>query len=214
MLKKPETSYNPYFLIPFCIWLIAGGWLLFSHGDEAVFRFVNLNHSPFLDVLMYRSTLLGEGLVIGIVLLVLLGLPRLRNWWYFTAAILCNVLPSIITQVIKRSVDAPRPLKFFGEAGWVHTLPEWPRLMEHSFPSGHTCGAFGFFTFMALLLPARYRILGLVLFLLALLVAYSRIYLAVHFLADVYVGSIIGTGFTLLVITLMNRYKALFFKKE
>ncbi|MCB9046878.1 MAG: phosphatase PAP2 family protein [Chitinophagales bacterium] len=212
-MQKPYTSYNPYFLVPFGTWLVAGGILLAGQGDEAIFKFVNLHHNSFLDVFMYRATLLGEGAVITLVLLILLGMNKLRNWWYFTAAILCNVLPSIITQVIKRSVDAPRPLKYFNEAPWIHSLPEWPRLMEHSFPSGHTCGAFGFFTFLALLLPARYRVWGLLLFVCALLVAYSRIYLAVHFMADVYVGSIIGTGFTLLVVTLMNRYQSVFFKK-
>lgn len=183
------------------------------HGDEAIFRFINLKHSPVMDTLMYYSTLLGEGLVIGVVLLVLMGVERLRNWWYFTAAILSNVLPAIVTQIIKRSVDAPRPLKYFAETEWIHTLPSWPRLMEHSFPSGHTCGAFGFFTFLALLLPARYRPWGLLLFIIAISVGYSRIYLAVHFFADVYVGSIIGTLFTVVAIALMNRYKGLFFKK-
>lgn len=212
-MQKPYTTYNPYFLIPFGIWLLAGGILLSVKGDEAIFRFVNLHHTPFLDVLMYRSTMLGEGFVIALVLLVLLGKKGLRNWWYFTAALLSSVLPSIITQALKRSIDAPRPLKFFGDAGWVHVLPHWPRHMEHSFPSGHTCGAFAFFTFLAILLPARYKAWGIGLFLLALLVAYSRIYLAVHFLADVYVGSILGTGFTIFIVALMNKYQWAFFKK-
>lgn len=212
-MSKPYTSYNPYFLIPFLVWILLGGIFLLTHGDEKVFRFVNLNHSSFLDVLMYRSTTLGEGAVITLVLLVLLGSPRLRNWWYFTAAILSTILPSLIIQAIKRSVGAPRPLKFFQEAEWIHTLPDWPRLMENSFPSGHTCGAFCFFTFLSFLLPPGKRAWAILFFVFALLVAYSRIYLAVHFLRDVYVGSIIGTGLVALVFILMNRYKAVFFKK-
>ncbi len=212
-MSKPYTSYNPWFLLPFVIWVIAGAVLLFSAGDVAIFRFINQHHSPFLDIMMYYSTMLGEGMFIALVLLVLLGKSGLRNWWYFTAALLSAVLPSLITQLIKRSMDAPRPLKFFGEVDWIHLLPHWPRHMEHSFPSGHTCGAFAFFTFLAILLPPRYRSWGIILFVLAALVAYSRIYLAVHFMRDVYVGSLLGTGFTLLVIALMNRYQKLFFKK-
>ncbi|HYD22722.1 MAG TPA: phosphatase PAP2 family protein [Flavipsychrobacter sp.] len=200
-------------MVPFFLWLIVGGVLLVTQGDEAIFRFINLHHTSFLDVFMYRSTLLGEGLTITLVLLLLLGIPRFRNWWYVTAALLSSVLPSLVTQAVKRSVNAPRPLKFFSEAAWIHTQPDWPRHMEHSFPSGHTCGAFAFLTFMAILLPARYRPLGLLLFLLALLVGYSRIYLAVHFMLDVYVGSILGTGFTLLIVALMNKYQAVFIKK-
>lgn len=212
-MQKPYTSYNPWFLVPFGIWLVVGAVLLLTTGDESIFRFINQNHTPFLDVLMYNSTMLGEGMVIAVVLLVLLGKSSLRNWWYFTAALLSAILPSVITQVIKRSMDAPRPLKFFGNVDWIHLLPDWPRHMEHSFPSGHTCGAFAFFTFLAILLPARHRAWGVILFILAALVAYSRIYLAVHFMRDVYAGSILGTGFTILVVSLMNRYQAVFFKK-
>lgn len=212
-MQKPYTSYNPWFLVPFVIWVVAGAILLVSTGDVAIFRFINQHHTASLDIIMYYSTMLGEGSVIALVLLVLIGKSNLRNWWYFTAALLSAVLPSLITQMVKRSIDAPRPLKLFGEVEWIHLLPHWPRHMEHSFPSGHTCGAFAFFTFLAVLLPARFRAWGLLLFALALLVAYSRIYLAVHFMRDVYAGSILGTGFTLLVIALMNRYRAVFFKK-
>lgn len=212
-MQKPYTSYNPYFIIPFFIWVVVGGMLLITQGDEAVFRFINLKHSGFLDVFMYRSTMLGEGAVITVVLLLLLAISKFRNWWYFTAAILSNIVPSLIIQAIKRSVGAPRPLKYFAEADWIHTLPAWPRLMENSFPSGHTTGAFCFFTFLSFILPPKYRVVGIIFFLCALIVAYSRIYLAVHFLLDVYVGSIIGTGFVSLVFAVMTRYQSAFFKK-
>lgn len=213
-MQKPETSYNPWFLIPFLIWVIAGGILLATQGDEVIFKFINQAHSASLDRIMYVTTMLGEGVTITVVLLLLLGMRSLRNWWYFTAAVLCNVLPSLLTQIIKRRVGAPRPLKYFNEAEWIHTLPSWPRHMENSFPSGHTCGAFAFFTFLALLLPAKYRHWGMLLIIIALMVGYSRIYLAVHFFRDVYVGSIIGTVVAVSVIALMNRYQSLFFKKQ
>jgi membrane-associated phospholipid phosphatase len=45
------------------------------------------------------------------------------------------------------------------------------------------------------------------------MVGYSRMYVAAHFFADVYVGSILGVSFTLLVIALMRRYEHLFFKR-
>ena len=212
-MQKPYTSYNPYFIIPFILWVIVGGILLATYDAEALFRTVNEHHTPLLDVVMYRSTLMGEGLFIGLILLLLLSISRLRNWWYFTAAVVCNILPSIATQIVKSKVNAPRPLKFFTDAAWLHSNPAWPQLMERSFPSGHTCGAFTFFTFLALLLPPGRRAWGIVLFLLGLLVAYSRMYLAVHFFADVYVGSIIGASFTTLIIFFMNRYHALFFRK-
>lgn len=186
--------------------------MLATHGDDAIFRFINLHHNSFLDVFMYRCTLIGEGSVIVLVLLVLLGIASLRNWWYLVAAILCNVLPSLVVQLIKRNVGAPRPLKYYNEESWIHILPSWPRLMENSFPSGHTTGAFCFLLFLSILLPTRFKALGFLFFILAMLVAYSRIYLAVHFFVDVYIGSIIATVFVTSVIFLMNKYQAYFFK--
>lgn len=214
MSKAPYTSYNPYFLIPFCIWVVAGGFLLAGFDKEALFTAANTHHTSSADVLMYYVTGMGEGGFISIVLLVLLGLSKFRNWWYFTTALTAGVLPALVTQYIKRSVNAPRPLKFFNEAQWIHTLPEWPRLMEHSFPSGHTCGAFSLFCLLSFLLSQRYRYAGIMFFGLALLVAYSRMYLAAHFFIDVYVGSILGVSFTMLIITLMRRYEHLFFKRS
>lgn len=212
-MQKPYTSYNPYFLWAFLLWVIGGGVILLTQTNEAIFRFINLHHNSFLDVFMYRSTMLGEAAVMVLVLLILLGKRKFRNWWFVAAAICSNVLPALLIQSIKRSVGAPRPLKFFQEADWIHILPDWPRLMENSFPSGHTCGAFCFFTFLSFILPARYRGFGLLFFAFALIVAYSRIYLAVHFFIDVYVGSIIGTCLVMLVFYLMERYQSAFFKK-
>lgn len=212
--SKPYTSYNQFFVIPFIIWVLIGGILQFSFSQEELFRFANLNYNSFLDTSMSALTLLGEGVLTTVVLLVLLGLKRFRNWWYIITAIGSNVLPSVFTQLLKSYFGSPRPLKYFSEANWIHILPNWQHAFERSFPSGHTTAAFSFFTFVAFLLPRKYKPFGLVFILLALSTAYSRTYLAVHFFADVYTGSIIGFLFTVLVFWLMNRYQSVFFKKN
>jgi membrane-associated phospholipid phosphatase len=212
MNSKPYTSWNSYFLVPFIIWVAAGGLGLLIFDRQFLFSAVNTRHTPFLDVLMLYTTRMGEGVFIPVVLMVLFGFSSLRNWWFFIAAIFSNIVPNLITQAIKSSVNAPRPLKYFDEAEWIHTVPEWPRFMDRSFPSGHTTGAFCLFCFLALLLPPKYKQFGLLFFILALAVAYSRMYLAAHFFLDVYVGSIIATIFTISVVALMNRYHGRFFK--
>jgi membrane-associated phospholipid phosphatase len=208
---KPFTSYNPFFLIPFAIWIILGGICLLVFDKQQLFSLFNVHHSAWADVLMERTTLLGEGFFSTIVLLVLLGVKEFRNWWYFSSALLTNIVTVVVIQTVKYTVDAPRPLKYFNDAAWIHTSPEWPRLLEHSFPSGHTCAAFCLFTFLAMLLPLKYRYLGIVLFIAALAVGYSRMYLAAHFFLDVYVGSIIGGIFTIGVMIFMNSISDRFF---
>jgi len=105
-------------------------------------------------------------------------------------------------------------LNYFKEAPWIHTLPEWERLMERSFPSGHTAAAFCLFTFLAFILTPRYKWLGIVFFILAMLVGYSRLYLAAHFFHDVYFGSLFAVLFTILVVAIMRRYPHYFYRRH
>lgn len=207
MQENKLSAYNLFFIIPFLIWVIGGGILLLSYDKEALFSAVNIRHTSFLDICMFYATWLGEGIVITLVLLVLSGARPLRNWWYFITALLCNSVPALVVQGVKHVADAPRPLKYFNKAAWVHHQSHWPILMEHSFPSGHSAGAFSFFVFITMLLPRNYKGWGFLFFCLALLVGYSRIYLAAHFFADVYVGSIIGTVVAIVVFNIMLPYR-------
>ncbi len=67
----------------------------------------------------------------------------------------------------------------------------------HSFPSGHALSAFALF--FCLLFVTKNHLLKLLFFLLAVVAAYSRVYLSQHWLVDVYVGSIIGFIFAVLL---------------
>jgi len=197
------------------LWVITGGFLLFFVNSRALFSFINNHYNPFADVIMYYATWMGEAITITTVLVLLLIIvPSFRNWWYFITALLCTLVPTFLEQWIKHMAKAPRPLKIFNEAAWIHIAPEWPKLFNNSFPSGHSTGAFSLFCFLSLLLHQRYKKFGLLFFLLALLVAYSRIYLAAHFFADVYAGSILGAITTLLLFSVMRYYQQYFFKRD
>lgn len=210
--RQPYTSYNLFFFIPFLCWMVAGAVCLVLYDKQEMFAAVNMRHTPFRDIVMHYASRMGEGAVIVVVLLVLMGISTFRNWWYFTTALLCNVVPALITQMLKRMYDSPRPLRYFNDAAWIHVGMDWPRLYHNSFPSGHTTGAFSFFCFLACFLPPRYRFIGIGLFLIALLVGFSRIYLAAHFFADIYAGSIMGTCIALLILMVMNYFRPRFFK--
>lgn len=210
----PYTAYNPYFILPFTLWAVIGGVLLTAFDAKTLFTFFNGHHTSVMDVIMYKITWIGEGVLSAVVLLSLLGMSSLRNWWYVSLALVCNIIPSlVITQLLKNAVDAPRPLNLFKGTTWVHHEAIWPLLLEHSFPSGHTCAAFSLFALLAMLLKKKYQAWGIVFFALALLVGYSRMYVAAHFFLDVYVGSIIGTVFVILVIFVMRKYSYLLNKR-
>jgi membrane-associated phospholipid phosphatase len=101
----------------------------------------------------------------------------------------------IVSYVLKQIFDEPRPFTVFTELGIfdaVKTVPGYELRSWNSFPSGHTISAFGLFCMMAFFLKNNY--LKILVMLVAVLVAYSRVYLMQHFYVDVYVGSMIGVA--------------------
>ena len=61
---------------------------------------------------------------------------------------------------------------------------------KYGFISGHAANSFGFAIFMSLLF--RYRLFTWIIFIWAFVMAYSRIYLGVHFLTDIIPGALSG----------------------
>lgn len=193
--------------------MVAGGILLLTFSKQQLFQFINTHNTPLYDTIMYQVTIMGQGEVIIPILMLPLAIPAYRNWWYFTTAFMCNVIPLVIQRSMKYWFDSPRPLAIFNHADWIHVLPDWPVFLHRSFPSGHSEGAFSFFCFLSLLLPPRLRGFGFLFFLLALGVCYSRVYLAAHFFSDIYVGSLIGTVLTTIIFIIMHSFKYRFVKK-
>jgi membrane-associated phospholipid phosphatase len=208
MLKQLiKQHFNPYFFVPFFLWCFVGALLLMSNSSTTLFAFINGHSHPIADVVFETVNHFGEAWLLIIVGFAFFLLKPYRNIWFFVTTILCSTLPSIFTQVIKNPIAAPRPQAVYEGQDFLRLLSHWDVLRNDSFPSGHTTGAFSFMCILAFVLPVRYRFWGLLLFCLALMVGYARVYLAAHFFIDIYVGSIIGTVFSFAIATLMYYFK-------
>lgn len=199
--------FNPYFFVPFFLWCIVGAYFLLQYDSTTLFVFINNNNSPLGDKLMVWASSIGEGWMIAAICATFFLFKPFRNPWFLATAVLCTILPSIITQIIKFQVAAPRPMAVYQNQDWVHHLASWDLLHHHSFPSGHTTGAFSFLCLLSCVMPRSYWFIGLVFFFVALSVAYARVYLAAHFFVDVYFGSIIGTVLAFVISQLVFYYK-------
>lgn len=112
------------------------------------------------------------------------------------------ILSTIIAQVLKHLVAAPRPLTWFAEHMPEVTLPltEGVRMNYYlSFPSGHTTTFFCTYFALCALFTAKSKapagvsiIVQVLLFALAAVSSYSRLYLSQHFALDVLAGMLIG----------------------
>ena len=105
-------------------------------------------------------------------------------------------------RVMKSIWSAPRPRAIIDPAVYKYFLAGISHSGLNSFPSGHTTSAFALATILAL--HATKKGWGIFFLLLAVGVAYSRIYLGQHFLPDVTMGAILGTVSGLLVYAFVN----------
>ena len=127
-------------------------------------------------------------------------------------------LSALTTQIFKHLINAPRPLTWFAEHMPDLQLPivEGVR-MNHwfSFPSGHTTSFFALFFALSIIISKKTSIstsnfsfaLQIILFLLATLGGYSRIYLSQHFAADVLGGVVVGMLITIICYAVLHRYE-------
>jgi len=190
-LKKLFNYPGSVFLAGYLLLFPALFVLVLLYSKAEIHLAVNGLHNEFLDILMRYWTLFGDGLLLVVVAVLML----LISFRYFFTAITAFTFGGITVQLFKRLLfsDLPRPLKYFELLGRGDELYLVPGVDMHSwlsFPSGHTTTAFAVFFAIALL--TRTKIAQAGLFLLALGVGYSRVYLSQHFLMDVVAGSFLG----------------------
>jgi len=177
------------------------GWLgvsTFTRLDQL--QLINGNHSAAADLVFQALTSIAE---VILPLLFLIYLFRFRKE-YALPYIYSYALSTALVQGLKHFVfvDSLRPLAYFASSvvKW-HIIPGLLISEYNSMPSGHTGAAFFMFFWIAVLL--RRFSWGLVAGLLAVGVAYSRVYLFQHFPVDTLVGAAIGTVSSYLFYTLI-----------
>ena len=167
-------------------------------------------HTPARDIFYRYYTHVAEWFPYVVCIAVLL-FGRIGDGVFASSAMLLSALS---TQVIKHIVNAPRPVIWFGNNMPEINLPlvEGVKMnLWFSFPSGHTTSFFALAFVVGILMSQKWPKYGgliqVVLFVLATLGGYSRIYLSQHFSADVFAGVIVGVCITILCYVVFNQYK-------
>lgn len=142
--------------------------------DHAVRDDLERHHDPRLQPIMQAATDLGRkdvlfGLLLAVAILDPAGPATVR------LALTSLAATNLVVEGLKRVVDRPRP----------HGAHQ---RSNASFPSGHAASAFA----LAVVFARRWRRAAVGFWLLAAVVAFSRLYLDRHYLSDVVVAAIIG----------------------
>ncbi len=179
--------------------------------DLPILEWIQANlQSGFLDTIMPIITMLGDGGIFWIVCSVLFTLhPKTRRMGIAMAIamamglLICNI-------ILKPAVGRMRPYDYqidvLGKT-WNDLLVGGKLLVDtphdYSFPSGHTIACFE--ASVAIMLSNKK--LGIPALIIAVLVAFSRMYLYVHYPTDVIASVILGSLFAVIGHIVAQRMK-------
>jgi membrane-associated phospholipid phosphatase len=173
--------------------------------DVALFRAINTTHFAAVDPIMIAATWLGMGAGVWFSL-ALMGMAWPRHRAAATRVILALAITmGVNDQIVKPLVNRSRP---FERVVTNARVIQDPRPRTPSFPSGHSAAALVGAVSLARVWPhARWALAAL-----AALIAYSRIYVGVHFPTDVLAGLLLGAAVAWLV--LAGRHPSTWSRRE
>jgi len=199
----PPSSPSAFWVV-ILLFMAGGAALLLSVDKGALHIMFNRLWTPTLDTLVPFLTMLGDGLAATVLSIALLTLHSPRAGFQ---AGFGSLLSGAVTQFLKHVVfpEAVRPLQFFRDSYALHLVPGVEIYSYNSFPSGHAATAVAVCFGLAMLVTRSW--VRILLAVLALAVALSRVYLSQHFFGDVYAGVVIGAGVAWLTAVLLQRWR-------
>ena len=161
--------------------------------DHELERFVVAHRVGALDPVFRALSYAGTFGAVWLAIALVLACSR-RSFVLAAAVVLADCIASLSASGLQELFRRARPS--------VPTLV--PRPASYSFPSGHAATSFACATVIAALSPS----LRLPAFVLATAIAWSRVYVGVHYPLDVVAGALYGAGVGLVVLRGLPRLAA------
>lgn len=199
-IHKVIREYKSFFYL-YALFIIIVGKTLLVYSKEESFFLVNSIHNPSADVFFKGLTHLGDGVLFALIT----GVLALYRYRLALLGLIIFLSSSLVAQVLKLTVfdNVKRPIGYFGSDLDIHFVDGVTRHVNNSFPSGHSTTVFALAIFLVLVFNLKKS--GWLMALIAILVGYSRVYLAVHFPIDVYFGSLLGVGSAVLIYVWLDK---------
>ena len=171
---------------------------LVKQWDEELFLWLNSFHSDVLDPIIFQMTETVTWLpLFAFLIYKIYKVDPKNSWWVFGGILLTILISDQVTSGIMKP--------FFERLRPCHD-PRWEGIMHNygrcgglfGFVSSHAANTFGLAVFLNRKLKGKIKGLRW-LYLYAILVSYTRIYLGVHYPWDKIIGALIGAVIAWLV---------------
>ncbi len=176
----------------------------FQELDEFLLYSINNScHNPLLDRIMIT---LSDHIFLAVpVILAVIYFSIKKDWKSIKIMVLMGLaiglLDSFCTFILKENIQRLRPCKALNEVRVVHRCGGM-----YGYVSNHAANSFALATFLSLLSKWKY---SYVYYLVAFLIALSRVYLGVHYPFDVISGAILGSLWAYLFYKLYKKIGAM-----
>lgn len=149
-----------------------------------ILYFIHSFQSPLLNIVMKFITKLGNGGMVWLILALAFFISKDKEKKQLALTIILSLCIELVlgSFILKPIIKRQRP-------SWIVNIPlliKNPR--DYSFPSGHTASSIA----ASFVIYKYKKSWGIISFILASLIAFSRLYLFVHFPTDVLGGIILG----------------------
>jgi len=159
--------------------------------DQALFLYLNGLHNDFLDLTMLwiSNKFIWIPFYLGLLVLIV----RKHEWRSLIIIIpililLITLSDQISVQIFKNGFERLRPCHNEDLKNLVHLVGNCGG--KFGFISSHACNTFALSAFIIYVMKSKSLVYIMIVW--AVVVSYSRIYLGVHYPADVLVGALIG----------------------
>ena len=174
--------------------------------DKQILMFIANNRVVFFNDFMKWISYLGSSIIIFIIMTSLFMWEEKKREWIPTLWVSYGLALFVAFFIIKGFFLRPRPYEVLNIVNLVSAKGS-------SFPSGHVTAAFAALP----ILDKKYPMFKWFWLIIAVLIAFSRIYVGVHYFSDVVAGALIGGAFGTLFVYLEDKkkiFKRWLFKKS
>lgn len=169
-------------------------WTPIIQFDQQLTLAINGSHSLFLDGVMQTLSATWTWLPVAAILLFVIF--KSGTWREVFLVILALALTIFLSDHISSAICKPLFHRFRPAQDpllmYQVDVVDGYRGGLYGFISSHAANVFGVFVFTALLLRSRVYTINMAVW--ALLVSYSRIYLGVHYIGDIFFGAVWGSA--------------------